>query len=352
MSQQSKPRVGHACLYTPTVLIHAAGFTPYRVLPSGDSPDRAGQLLHDNLCPHVKRILDRAMGDDLPDLYGMVFMNCCDAMRRLSDAWRAVNPSHRVMLVDLPVSTSSSSIAFFASELTRLSATLSQWSGRSIDLSDVSASTDAFDEIADLLEQVSKRARNGTLEGGSSRLQNIFNRAATEPVDETVELLRMVVGEAECQDPASNGAPIYLFGNVLPDPEAYAFFASCGVHVADDTVCTGMRAFGRIGGDDSEPALMRLARGLLDRPRCARTFDPGRPGKIAEDVLTGARACNAKGVIGYTMKFCDPYMSRLPAIRTALREAGLPLLLLEGDCTLRSIGQQRTRIEAFVEMLG
>jgi len=29
----------------------------------------------------------------------------------------------------------------------------------------------------------------------------------------------------------------------------------------------------------------------------------------------------------------------------------MPLLFLEGDCTLRSIGQQNTRIEAFVEML-
>jgi benzoyl-CoA reductase/2-hydroxyglutaryl-CoA dehydratase subunit BcrC/BadD/HgdB len=39
-------------------------------------------------------------------------------------------------------------------------------------------------------------------------------------------------------------------------------------------------------------------------------------------------------------------------VREALREAGLPLLVLEGDCSLRSLGQQRTRIEAFVEMLG
>ena len=88
MYQETTSLIGHACSYTPTPLIHAAGLTPYRVLPMGDSPDRAGQLLHDNLCPHVKRILDRAMENDLPDLHGMVFMNCCDAMRRLSDAWR------------------------------------------------------------------------------------------------------------------------------------------------------------------------------------------------------------------------------------------------------------------------
>jgi hypothetical protein len=112
-----------------------------------------------------------------------------------------------------------------------------------------------------------------------------------------------------------------------------------------------MRALSRIGGDKSGPVFGRLARGLLDRPRCGRTFDPLRPGKIAEEVLAEAQACKAKGVIGYTMKFCDPYLARLPEIRNVLREAGLPLLLLEGDCVMRSMGQQRTRIEAFAEML-
>jgi len=29
----------------------------------------------------------------------------------------------------------------------------------------------------------------------------------------------------------------------------------------------------------------------------------------------------------------------------------MPLLMLEGDCSLRTIGQQKTRIEAFIEML-
>jgi benzoyl-CoA reductase/2-hydroxyglutaryl-CoA dehydratase subunit BcrC/BadD/HgdB len=56
-------------------------------------------------------------------------------------------------------------------------------------------------------------------------------------------------------------------------------------------------------------------------------------------------------VIGHTVKFCDPYLARLAAVRRTLQEAGMPFLVLEGDCTLRAIGQQRTRIEAFVEML-
>jgi benzoyl-CoA reductase/2-hydroxyglutaryl-CoA dehydratase subunit BcrC/BadD/HgdB len=272
-------------------------------------------------------------------------------MRRLSDAWRSAKPDHKVALVDLPVLTEEGAVLFFAGQLKRLSETLSEWKGQSFNEADVSASVAKFDEMAELLDRLSNRAHKGTLEGGSPRLQDLFNRAATEPVDLTVELLRTVVSEPELPAPEHNGVPVYLFGNVLPEPEAFALFRSCGVHIAGDSVCTGLRAFSRIGGDESDGVFVRLARGLLNQPRCARTFDPSRPGKIAGDVLAEAQACNAKGVIAYTMKFCDPYISRLPAIRNVLREAGLPLLLLEGDCAMRSMGQQKTRIEAFVEML-
>ncbi|PIQ45721.1 MAG: hypothetical protein COW04_06065, partial [Deltaproteobacteria bacterium CG12_big_fil_rev_8_21_14_0_65_43_10] len=80
MEDKSK-LIGFTCAYTPLALIDAAGFVPYRILPMGDWPDQAGQILHENLCPHIKRILDRAMQDDIPDLSGIVFMNSCDAMR-------------------------------------------------------------------------------------------------------------------------------------------------------------------------------------------------------------------------------------------------------------------------------
>jgi benzoyl-CoA reductase/2-hydroxyglutaryl-CoA dehydratase subunit BcrC/BadD/HgdB len=351
MSQETIRWIGHACSYTPLPLIHAAGLTPYRVLPMGYSPDRAGQLLHDNLCPLVKRILDRAMENDLPDLHGMVFMNCCDAMRRLSDAWRAARPDIQVTLVDLPVSSNEGAISFFAGALEKLSETLSTWSGRSFSKADISASIAKYDEMADLLGQLTVRAHNGSLQGGSARLQELFNRAATEPINQSLKLLRTLVGEPEPSEPQADGVPVYLFGNVLPDPEAFAFFRSCGVHIAGDSVCTGMRAFRRIGDGEEADVFLRLARGLLDQPLCARTFDPSQPGKISLDILAEAQACHAKGVIAYTMKFCDPYMSRLPRIREVLREAGLPLLHLEGDCAMRSMGQQKTRIEAFAEML-
>jgi benzoyl-CoA reductase/2-hydroxyglutaryl-CoA dehydratase subunit BcrC/BadD/HgdB len=75
------------------------------------------------------------------------------------------------------------------------------------------------------------------------------------------------------------------------------------------------------------------------------------PGVIAEEVLARATTCKARGVIACTAKFCDPYIARIPGVREVLRKAGLPMLQIEGDCTMRSFGQQRTRIQAFTEML-
>jgi benzoyl-CoA reductase/2-hydroxyglutaryl-CoA dehydratase subunit BcrC/BadD/HgdB len=95
MNTNERPRIGFACSYTPLPLIDAAGFVAYRVLPLGGAPDQAGTLLHDNMCPHVKRILDRALAADLPDLAGMIFVNSCDTMRRLADAWQIARPGER-----------------------------------------------------------------------------------------------------------------------------------------------------------------------------------------------------------------------------------------------------------------
>ncbi|MBU0994327.1 MAG: 2-hydroxyacyl-CoA dehydratase family protein [Proteobacteria bacterium] len=116
MSNSTGKRIGYACAYTPLALIDAAGFVPVRVLPEGDFPDQAGHLMHDNLCPHVKKILDRALANDLDHIDGMIFVNCCDAMRRLSDAWQVVYPNNQSILLDLPVNISPLSISFFAQD--------------------------------------------------------------------------------------------------------------------------------------------------------------------------------------------------------------------------------------------
>ncbi len=352
MNTQTPQRMGFACAYTPLPIIDAAGFVPFRVLPMGDAPDQAGSFLHDNICPHVKRVLDRALGGDVPELAGVVLMNSCDAMRRVSDAWATARPADRVITLDLPIACDDTSVAHFKAELARLMERLSEWSGRPVTVEEVVQSVDRYNALAAGLERLADYAAVGALSGGHRVLQEIFNRSVTRSVDESLtELDRLAAGQGDSQQ-TDPGVPVLLFGNVLPDPEALELLEACGCRVVADDVCTGSRQLVCYQLDGQEDPLAQLAHAILSRPACARTLVSPQAGLLAGQVAARARECGAKGAIAHVMKFCDPYLARLPAIRDALREAGLPLLVLEGDCTLRSLGQHRTRIEAFVEMLG
>jgi benzoyl-CoA reductase/2-hydroxyglutaryl-CoA dehydratase subunit BcrC/BadD/HgdB len=344
-------KIGYTCAYTPLAIIDAAGYTPYRILPMSECPDQAGQLLHDNLCPHVKRILDRAISKDLPDLCGVVLINSCDAMRRLADAWGRVRPGDKIILLDLPAIADDAAVAYFAGELVRLTKSLSAWSGRNITNSDIEASIEQYNQLPPLFARLRERNCQGKLAGGSTRMQTLYNKAMLAPFEKSARSLKQALAEPESIDPESDGIPVFLFGNVLADPGAMALFESCGARIIEDDLCTGSRLFTPIELVENQDLILQISRSLLTRPPCARTFDPGQPLKMADDILTRTRTSGARGVIGQTIKFCDPYLDRLPAVRETLRQAGIPLLLLEGDCSLRSIEQQRTRIEAFIEML-
>ncbi len=287
--------IGFTCAYTPLALIDAAGYTPYRILPMGDSPDTAGQILHDNLCPHVKRVLDRAMDNDLPELAGLVLLNSCDAMRRLADAWQKVRPDDRIILVDLPITSDDSAVSYFGQELSRLAETLGQWSGRPASTEAVAKSIGKYNQLALLFGSLRQGLVNGGVSGGAAYLQTLYNMAVTRSFHETHRMLKGVMEEMKTPSAGYNGVPIFLFGNVLPDPEALGLFESCGARIVDEDLCTGSRVFApiEIGGGSEEISSATGPRASR-RTRCARTLLPGHPGVIAEEVLARAHACQAR----------------------------------------------------------
>jgi len=351
MNDTQEPKIGFTCAYTPLAIIEAAGFAPYRILPLGDHPERAGQFLHDNLCSHVKEVLDIAIAGELPELQGVIFISSCDAMRRLADGWQTVRPDDRIMLVDLPATVDAAARHFFASELKRLMKHLAGWSEHYINKADLITCVKRYNTLCGLLMEINQKMREGRLKGGSSRMQEIYNQASRQSMLASINDLNRISAEPDSGGADNDGVPVFLFGNVLPAPQAFELFESCGARVMGDDFCTGSRMFQPIAGGREDNFYFQMASALLERPPCARTFLAENPGKIAKDVIAGAQACGAKGVIGHTLKFCDPYLARIPVLREELRGAKLPFLFLEGDCSLRSIGQQRTRIEAFIEML-
>ena len=58
------------------------------------------------------------------------------------------------------------------------------------------------------------------------------------------------------------------------------------------------------------------------------------------------------GVILFIYKYCDPFGFEVPAIKSYIESAGTPVLYLEDEYSTSSIGRVKTRIEAFLEMIG
>jgi len=343
-------KIGFTCAYTPVTLIEAAGFSPYRVFPETKAPDQAGHLLHDNLCPHVKKVLDRALADDLPDLEGMVFINSCDSMRRLADAWHEARPDDRIILLDLPSGINNLSLDFLSKEYERLAKTLCKWNNETFSTEKIKDKIATWNLLASSVKKIEEKMSRDYFPGIAFRLQQIINTAAT---DSTNKALAMAQKKIEPKEPTKAGrSPVFVFGNLLFDPKVYDLFEEWNVHVTASDFCTTSRFITPVDIKTDNNIFRSLADSYLKQTPCARTMDTTKPGSIAQRIVERAKESNAKGVIGFTLKFCDPYLARIPMIRQALQKESIPFLTLEGDCTMGSMGQQQTRIEAFTEMLG
>ncbi|MHA1229151.1 MAG: 2-hydroxyacyl-CoA dehydratase family protein [Candidatus Helarchaeota archaeon] len=62
------------------------------------------------------------------------------------------------------------------------------------------------------------------------------------------------------------------------------------------------------------------------------------------------RTYKADGVINHVLKFCDPYVALKATFKNKMQEENIPSLELERDYST-NIGQLKTRIEAFLEMI-
>jgi benzoyl-CoA reductase/2-hydroxyglutaryl-CoA dehydratase subunit BcrC/BadD/HgdB len=64
-----------------------------------------------------------------------------------------------------------------------------------------------------------------------------------------------------------------------------------------------------------------------------------------------AEEFGVEGVIMYIIRFCDTHEFDVPDVKEYLTGLGLPVLHIEDDYKVSNVGQLRTRIEAFLEII-
>ena len=137
----------------------------------------------------------------------------------------------------------------------------------------------------------------------------------------------------------------------IPNWKLHHIIETSGAGVVCEENCTGTKFFTNLV-DESGTTLEEQFKNLADRYmgiNCA-CFTPNTA--RIDEVLQLARDYHVDGVINTNLKFCTTFKVEAAALEKALEDAGIPVLDIETDYTDNDAEQLRTRIEAFVEMLG
>ncbi len=162
-------------------------------------------------------------------------------------------------------------------------------------------------------------------------------------------LAELQVARAKLGTGAPPGLPVLVTG-YAPEPIALLeTLNGAGAFVgADDYAAVGrrvVRAPVLAGGDPWEALVERQ----LAVPPCpTRAADQGARMRHIEALLDRS---GARGVVIHVVKFCEPELFDVPAIRRTFEVRGVPVLYLEGELERKVSGQVTTRVEAFAEML-
>jgi len=352
LKEQGRRIVGYFCSYTPEEIIYAAGAHPFRIFAAGDNIHFADAHLQSYCCSLVRGALEGALAGNLDFLDGAVFPHTCDSIQRLSDIWRmnVKGPFHVDVVLPVKLDTDSAK-AYMIDVLKKFRHDLASRLDVQITDDKLKKAIDTFNTIRGSLKKLYQlKAENPGIIRGSDlyaivKASMMMDRAyLTKALPAVIEELEKKKENAKIY----TGKRIILAGGVCNHPDIYRIIEEAGGAVVWDDFCTGSRYFEESVKDNADP-IAAIAGRYIERPACpakhAGIFTRG------ENLLKIIKEKNARGVVFFFLKFCDPHAFDYPYMKEFLDREGIPSMVLEVEDQLPSEGQLRTRFETFVDML-
>jgi len=342
--------MGWLCSYTPLELIYAAGFLPFRIEGHSNPAKVADSYIHPNFCQVVKSTIDVAVDGGYNFLDGVIFVNSCDAMRRLYDVWKRYVPSKFIHILDIPMGKSSLDPKYLRREFEKLKIALEKYTSHTIQDELIEDSIDLFIKSRSLFQEVnSLRLKTPSPLSGKEIIEISSDFFKSDPKEWNKIIKDRLENnlKASSGDPGNNHPRIILSGSPIHDANFVEFIEECKLNVVYEDLCTGSKFFD-LNISKSKDLLSSLSEAYLNRTPCARMMNIE---DRAKSIIEISKKFNVNGVIHHALKFCDVYLYDVPRLKEILVEKELPVLFLESDGTLGSLNQMKTRIEAFSEML-
>jgi benzoyl-CoA reductase/2-hydroxyglutaryl-CoA dehydratase subunit BcrC/BadD/HgdB len=254
-------------------------------------------------------------------------------------------PRFPVVNLSLPtVLSGSGAREYLISELQALANTLASRLGSAVTENTLRASIACYNQQRHLLSRVDRQRGRLT----AKQWWSLTAAGMLIPVEEHIALLESVLADLEGSAATEGAGPrLVVVGAVLDEPVALELIDELGGRVVADDLCTGSRYFDRLV-DESAAPYEALAGRYLQRAPCPVKHAAAQ--SRAQRLLAMCEDASAQGVVFVLPKFCEPHAFDYVPLTDMLDEAGVPHLLIETDVST-PVGQLRTRLQAFMEML-
>ncbi len=361
LKKEGKKFIGYVCSFVPVEIISASGCIPFRMRGNVHEPITKGDTqLETIVCPFYRGVFDLSVKGKYDFLSGLVVPHGCDSMVRSYSAWSYSLPYSYFHFVNIPSVCVESSFEFFDAELNTFRKSLEKFTGKRITDEDLSQAIRTYNENRDKVRALYEfRKADPPLISGTE-LTMLLIAGASLPIGEANVLFDQVLAEiGKVKKPKiSKGPRIFIDAACLDNIELIKLVEELGGNVVADTICNGARDYFPKADATGDP-INALARRYLDKVNCPKTYRENKTGTFEGDIASRfgdigryAKEFKVDGAILYIYKYCDPFGFEVPARRAYYKSMNVPLLHLEDAYSAGTIGQLRTRIQAFLEMIG
>ncbi|GBF32856.1 R-2-hydroxyglutaryl-CoA dehydratase subunit [Desulfocucumis palustris] len=352
--------VGTFCVFVPEEIIRAAGGICIGLCSGIDmGAAQAEKVLPRNICPLIKSFMGFKLAKVCPYFEScdmVVGETTCDGKKK---AFEILNDYVPVHVMETPQMKRERDMVLWREEIGDLVTGVEALTG-----GDVTADSlrQAIKEVNGkrraLLRLAELRKNNPSPISGKDGLL-IEQIAMYDDVERFTLKVNELCDELEIRLKEGKGAHkpgaprIIVTGTpmAVPNWKVAHIIESSGAIIVAEELCTGLRYFANTvpeNGENIEEMLDLLGKRYLNINCACFTPNQGR----MEDLLRLAEEYKADGIIHCSLTFCDPYAVEANRVEKILREKGIPLLKIETDYGQEDSGQLKTRIEAFLELIG
>lgn len=351
---------GTFCVYVPDEVVFAAGAIATGLCGGSQFWVPGGEkVLPANTCPLIKASVGARLDKTCPffmiaDMF--VGETTCDGKKK---AWEILAQDVPIHVIDIPQMKREKDIAAYQQEIMDFIQVVEEFTGNKI-------TPEALGESIKLINNKRKA------------LQRIYNTRKVSPVPISGKDALLVTQIAFYDDPArcaekgnqlaaeleerinrqegvfpADAPRILITGTpmAIPNWKLHHIIESAGAAVVVEELCTGTRYFENLV-DESATTIEGQVRALAERymkTNCA-CFTPNSD--RIDDVIRLAKEYKVDGIIDTNLQFCNLYSTESYLVKQALDEIGIPIMHIETDYSENDYEQLRTRVEAFLEILG